>query len=202
MKKQFVSPNDVYRRSQQMAMEIVKSGFKPTWLLALWRGGTPVGINIHEILVRSGLKVDHIAIRTSVYTGIDTVSEEKEERKKAKVRVHCLEYFLKKAKKEDRVLLVDDVFDRGISMQAVLQKIKRKLPEERCPPDLNFKIATLFWKPEKNQTDPHIAPHYFTDKVDKDTWLVFGHELSDLTLDEIASFYGQGLAYFFMGLPK
>lgn len=191
MPKRFVSPNELYRLSKELAMEIIKSQFKPDWLLALWRGGTPIGINVHEMLKFYGYQVDHIAIRTSSYKGVDDAEEH--------VRVHCLDYFLENAKKEDRVLIVDDVFDRGLTMGEVLRTIKRELPEDRCPPQINFKIATVFWKPEKNQTNPLIMPDYYNEKIAKDVWVVFAHELVGLSLDEIAQFYGQQVAYFLMG---
>ena len=50
-----------------------------------------------------------IAIRTSYYTGIETVKDD--------VQVHGLSYVIKKIQSEDRLLIVDDVHDTGISIE-------------------------------------------------------------------------------------
>src|SRR5437868_3121283 len=52
-------------------MRIVRSGFNPTHLVGIWRGGAPIGITVQEVLEFHGLECDHLAIRTSSYTGID-----------------------------------------------------------------------------------------------------------------------------------
>ena len=38
---------------------------------AIWRGGTPVGMALQEIMHYCGVESDHIAIRTSSYVGVD-----------------------------------------------------------------------------------------------------------------------------------
>ena len=53
-----------------------------------------------------GVHSDHIAIRTSYYSGID--------KRKKSVEVFGLNYVLKKVKSSDTLLIVDDVFDTGL----------------------------------------------------------------------------------------
>jgi hypoxanthine phosphoribosyltransferase len=194
-KKRFVSADALYRQSRELGIKILQNGFRPTWLLALWRGGCPPAMNVHEVFKQFGLKVDHIACRTSAYEGT-------EPNKQGTVRVHGLEYLLKKIRPEDRLLIVDDVFDRGRTTQAVINKIRRKTSEsnrQNCPTEI--RVATVFYKPDKNETFPRITPDYFAETVPADEWIVFPHELEGLSLDEISQFYGYGVALFFASLP-
>ena len=84
---------------------ILKSGFKPKFIIAIWRGGAPIGIAVQEILEYCGIKTDHIAIRTSSYSDINKRADQ--------VRVHGLNYLVKNISHTDPLLIVDDVFDTG-----------------------------------------------------------------------------------------
>lgn len=153
-----------------LAQQIFESGFKPDFIVAIWRGGTPVGIAIQEFYEYLGISTDHIAIRTSYYSGLNKVRD--------KVRVHGLEYLTKNINAEDSLLIVDDVFDSGNSVKAALEKIKER-SRKNTPHDI--RIATPYYKPNKNQTD--IVPDYHIHETDD--WLVFPHELKGLTRAEI-----------------
>ena len=54
-------------------------------IIAIWRGGTPVGMAVQEILAYAGIDADHIAIRTSSYAGVD---------RRGAVAVHGLNYVI------------------------------------------------------------------------------------------------------------
>ena len=69
--KIFISANDLLADSFRLGMQVLDSGFKPTHLVGIWRGGAPVGIAVQELLDYHGQHCDHIAIRTSSYHGID-----------------------------------------------------------------------------------------------------------------------------------
>lgn len=170
MEKVYISANDLLLDSFKLAEKIVASGFRPDFIVGVWRGGAPVGIAIQEYLAYVGVSTDHIAIRTSSYTGIN--QQEKS------VRVHGLDYIIDNVNAENDLLLVDDVFDSGRSVKAILEKLKskcrRNLPQ-------NLKVATPWYKPRKNVTD--IKPDYFLHETD--AWLVFPHEIVGLTQQEI-----------------
>src|ERR1700755_261219 len=84
VEKVFISAESLLRDSMELAMRIVRSGFKPTFLVAVWRGGAPIGISVQEVLEFHGVHADHIAIRTSAYEGIDHQAKV--------VRVHAIDY--------------------------------------------------------------------------------------------------------------
>src|SRR6185503_21078287 len=107
MDKVFISADSLLRDSMQLGLQILRSDFRPTFLVALWRGGAPSGITVQEVLEYHGVECDHIAIRTSYYTGVDKQSKQ--------VRVHAVDYLVSQLTAEDQLLLIDDVFDSGLS---------------------------------------------------------------------------------------
>ncbi|MCY4427324.1 MAG: phosphoribosyltransferase family protein [Halieaceae bacterium] len=171
MEKVFISAQDLLVDSFKLAQQIYESGFRPQFIVGVWRGGAPVGIAVQEYLDYVGIETDHIAIRTSSYFAIGKQHKE--------VRVHGLNYIVDNVNADDRLLLVDDVFDSGRSIIAILndlrEKTRRNLPEV-------IKIATPWYKPKRNATD--IKPDFYLHETND--WLVFPHELSGLTPEEIA----------------
>jgi uncharacterized protein len=168
--KTFITAEGLLRDSFALATQILDSGFRPSVLVALWRGGAPIGIAVQEFLEHHGVTTDHVAIRTSSYAGID--------RQEKTVRVHGIDYLVSRLSFDDRLLLIDDVFDSGRSLDAVIEELarrcKRNLPSE-------LKIATVYYKPDRNRS--RRVPDYYVHSTDR--WLVFPHELQGLTEDEI-----------------
>jgi hypothetical protein len=168
--KLFITADELLRDSLELGLRIVRSGFRPSFLVGVWRGGAPIGIAVQEVLEYHGIPTDHIAIRTSYYTGID--------RTQKAVRVHALDYLVSRLCAEDRLLLIDDIFDSGRSLEAALDELAR-----RCRRNLpaEIRIATVYYKPERNRS--RLRPDYFIHETDR--WLVFPHELNGLTPREI-----------------
>ena len=171
MSKQFISPDSLRIDSYRLAAGIRDDKFVPDFIVAIWRGGAPIGCYVHEFLKRVGQNPDHIAIRTSRYKGIDIASET--------IEVHNLGYLTERLKKDSKVLLIDDVWDSGLTIQAIRTRLAESLGEN-YPSDI--RVATVYYKPMRNKTEAH--PNYYVHTSDK--WLVFPHELEALTLDEIA----------------
>ncbi|MCW8884541.1 MAG: phosphoribosyltransferase family protein [Motiliproteus sp.] len=169
MKKAFISPAQLLEDSFQLALNIYESGFRPDYIVGVWRGGAPVGIAVQECLDVLDVKSDHIAIRTSSYTGIG-------ERDKH-VRVHGLTYLIKHLESEDSLLIVDDVHDTGLSIEQIIVDLKNAC--KKNTPEI--RVATPYFKPAKNKTD-RIPDYYIHESAD---WLVFPHELEGLTTEEL-----------------
>ena len=68
--KYFISAQQLLDDSFRLGLEILDSDFRPDFIVGVWRGGTPVGIVVQELLDYFGVVSDHIAIRTSSYEGI------------------------------------------------------------------------------------------------------------------------------------
>ena len=169
MKKLFIKANELLEDSFNLAWKIYESGYKPNYIVGVWRGGAPVGIAVQEFLNVLGVKSDHIAIRTSYYSGIDKRSD--------KVQVYGLNYVINKVKSVDKLLVVDDVHDTGNSINQIITDL-RKACKKNSP---EIKIATPYFKPNQNETE--TKPDFFIHETDK--WLVFPHELEGLSFDEI-----------------
>ncbi len=168
--KKYITADELLLDSFRLGVMIHNSGFKPDFIVGVWRGGTPVGIAIQEIMAYLGNESDHIAIRTSSYIGIDNQSKE--------VRVHGIDYLISHMNAEDKLLVVDDVFDSGRSIKAILDTLNEKA-RKNIPHDV--RMAMPWYKPERNIIG--VEPDYFIHKTDD--WLVFPHEMDGLTEQEI-----------------
>ncbi len=168
--KRYISANDLLADSFRLGLAVLDSGWAPTHLVGIWRGGAPVGIAVQELLAYHGVECDHIAVRTSSYTGID--------QQDTQVRVFALGYLIDTLGPDDRLLVIDDVFDSGRSIDAFLRELSARC-RHNMPRDV--RIATVYYKPARNQTK--LTPDYFMHKTDQ--WLVFPHEISGLSIEEI-----------------
>jgi len=168
--KLFITPQSLLEDSQELGKQIFLSGFRPNYMVGVWRGGTPVGIAVQELLHYLGVETDHIAIRTSSYQGLDKRGQD--------VRVHGLSYLTRSMNPDDRLLIVDDVFDTGLSVQAIIDALHKR-SRNNIPTDI--RVATTFFKPARNQT--RMQPDFYVHKTDQ--WLVFPHEMEGLSHEEI-----------------
>jgi uncharacterized protein len=170
VEKLFISADSLLRDSMELGLRVLRSGFRPTFLVGIWRGGAPIGIAVQEILEYNGVECDHVSIRTSSYTAIAQQSRA--------VRVHAIDYLVSALNADDQLLLIDDVFDSGRSLEAVIAELRRRcrrnLPEQ-------IRIATVYYKPARN--DSSLVPDYYVRATDQ--WLVFPHEVQGLTRAEI-----------------
>ena len=171
MEKLYVSAEELLRASYELAWQVYESGFRPDYIVGIWRGGAPVGIAVQEFFDLMGVASDHIAIRTSSYKGIA-------EREKT-VQVYGLNYVIRQVESDNSLLMIDDVFDTGLSVQKVIEDLA-KACKKNTP---NIRIATPYYKPENNMTER--TPDYFLYETSK--WIVFPHELKGLSLEEITS---------------
>ncbi len=168
--KVYISAQQLLEDSLELGRQILASDFRPNFIVGVWRGGTPVGIMVQELLDFYGVETDHISIRTSSYAGIN--------KRESKVRVHGLNYLTTKMNAEDSLLIVDDVFDTGLSVKAIINKLRERA-RKNLPKDV--RVATAYFKPGRNKTD--FEPDFCAHK--NDDWLVFPHEMEGLSMDEI-----------------
>ena len=164
--KHYLSADEYLRDTWRLAAAVRKSGWKPDILIALWRGGAPVGVALHEFFKVSGWSVQHIPLKCASYTGIGA--------NPGGVAFTHGEIVFGMLRKGDKVLVVDDVFDTGKTAAAVRERLDAVGAEMR--------MACVYWKPEKNVTT--LKPDYFVKDVGLD-WLVFPHEIEGLSRDEI-----------------
>ncbi len=165
-KKVYLDARDYLRDMWRLARQVLDSGWRPDVLLALWRGGAQVGVAIHEYLKVQGVAVRHLPVKCSSYTGIG--------QNDASVTFECADDTFAQLKPGMKVLVVDDVFDTGLTTVAVHEKLDALGCEMR--------MACVYWKTEKNLT--RYRPDYHVRTLDR--WIVFPHEIEGLTPAEIA----------------
>ena len=168
--KVYLSAQGLLEDSIRLGAQVVKSGFKPSFIIAVWRGGVPIGIALQEYLEYQDIQCDHIAIRTASYRGIDQQARE--------VQVFGLNYLVKNVEHHDRLLIVDDVFDTGRSIAAIISELHRRA-RLNTPDDI--RVAVPYYKPSRNETNR--APDYYLHETE--AWLKYPHSLEGLSKEEI-----------------
>ncbi len=168
--KTYLDAQQLLEDSFQLAAKVYRSGFRPSFIVAVWRGGAPMGIAMQELLAYRGIESDHIAIRTASYHNIDEQADT--------VEVYSLSYLIKKMSADDRLLIVDDVFDTGRSIEAVIAKLKVMM-RRNLPTDI--RVAVPYYKPGRNKTSR--VPDYYLHETEQ--WLKFPHSLEGLSIEEV-----------------
>jgi len=167
--KHYIDAQQLLEDSFRLAALVYRSGFRPSFIVAVWRGGAPMGIAVQELMSYRGINADHITVRTSSYHGIDQQNS---------VQVFSMNYLVKKLRAEDRLLIVDDVYDTGRSIEAIIEtlgdKTRRNLPED-------IRVAVPYFKPTRNITSR--VPDYYLYETEQ--WLKFPHSLEGLSPQEV-----------------
>jgi len=168
--KLWLDEQDLLEDAFKLAATVWRSGFRPSFVVAVWRGGAPIGIAVQELFAYRGVDCDHIAIRTSSYHDIDRQARE--------VQVYSLNYLVKNVSAGDRLLIVDDVFDTGRSIEAIIDRLGA-LTRRNMPADV--RVAVPWYKPARNQTGR--VPDYWLHETER--WIKFPHSLEGLTAEEV-----------------
>ena len=161
--------------SFRLGRQVFESGFRPTFIVGLWRGGSIVGMIVQECLASLGVETDHIALRTS-YEGPEEYFRTLQ--KRGSIRVHGRQYLIETVSVEDRLLIVDDVFASGRHVRAVINSLKRGL-KRNMPQEV--RVATTWYRETPDQIG---APDFFIHATER--WIVLPWEMKGLTMAEIA----------------
>ncbi|MBX2823835.1 MAG: hypoxanthine phosphoribosyltransferase [Gammaproteobacteria bacterium] len=174
--RHYIREADLLQDAFRLGVQIYNSGFRPTFIVGLWRGGSSVGIAVQECLQYLGVETDHISIRTS-YRGISSYQQMLDNPER-EIRVHGTQYLLEQLNDDDQLLIVDDVFSSGLNVSVVLNRLQKRL-KRNMPSEV--KIAVPWYKPSRKQTDR--APDYYVHETAD--WLVMPYELSGLSVEEL-----------------
>lgn len=164
--KRYLSADEFLHDSWRLAASVRRGGWRPDVLLALWRGGAFPGVAVHEFLKASGWPLRHLPLKCSSYTGIGSTS--------GQVLFEFADAALCSIGRGERVLVVDDVLDTGITAKAV----RRRLAEAGA----DARVATVYWKRANDRTGE--TPDYYVRELDE--WIVFPHEIEGLDRSEVA----------------
>ncbi|MFT5220693.1 MAG: hypoxanthine phosphoribosyltransferase [Planctomycetota bacterium] len=175
MHKRFIQEQDLIEDSYRLAVQVFESGFRPNFIVGVWRGGSTIGIYVQECLQYLGVETDHIAIRTS-YQGREEYLTQLD--RGEQLRAHGLQYLFENLNADDSLLIVDDVYGTGRNVSAVIERLsshcKRNMPKET-------RVASVYYRSASNLK--HDAPDYYLH--DCNDWLVLPYELTGNRRDEI-----------------
>ncbi len=172
MEKIFISAEDMEQDAWHFAIELNKLGEHFDWIVGVTRGGAQISVYVQEALslLEENTK-SYATIHAYSYTGIGEA--------KSEVIVRDLEPLLKDIKDKESILVIDDVFDRGVTLNAIKLKLEARLKTKQA----TIKLGALYYKPENSTVN--ISPDYHYKKFKGEDWLVFPHELCNLTLEEL-----------------
>lgn len=184
MRKEFVSYDVMRNAGFRMAAQIYADGFIPNVLYIALRGGSDLGNPISEFFKwklkqrRSKHRVLFAAV--AARTSKDNIGEFEE------VCVEGWTYHPRHLRKGDKILLVDDVFDHGRTINKLVRIImKMGIPRE------DIKIAVYDYKRRLFERPLPIQPDYWyrihdLHKPEDDTWIHYlSHELVGATETEM-----------------
>jgi len=185
MKKEFLPYQTVRNNAIKLAHTIYSSGFIPDVIYVSLRGGAYLGNVISEyfkLVKKDDRPVYYAAVVARSYTNI---SEQEN------IKVDGWTYNPEHLRQGDRVLLVDDIFDTGRTMNHLVGIILAKGIPRR-----DIKVAVHDYKVRKYAAEQlPVHPDYFSrlhllNSPEDDFWIHYSsHELMGLTGEERQEHY-------------
>ena len=185
MKKEFLQFDDVRDNALKLAHRIYSEGFIPDVIYVSLRGGAYVGNVLSEYfkIVHSGERpVFYAAVVARSYANVAEAG---------KVEVDGWTYSPENLKPGDKVLLVDDIFDTGRTINYLAQIILDRGIERK---DLKIAVHDYKFFTDKQEQFP-IQPDYWCRKHDlsindEGYWIHYmSHELVGLSEKELEENY-------------
>jgi hypoxanthine phosphoribosyltransferase len=184
MFKEFLSYDIVRNNTLKLAHKIYRDNFVPDVIYVSLRGGAYMGNVISEYfkIVKTGRPVYYAAVVARSYTDVRT-SE--------KIKVEGWTYDPTHLRVGDKVLLIDDIFDSGKTINFLAEVILEKgIPRQ----DLKVAVHDYKYFYDKPEQLP-VQPDYFCRKhdlsvKDEDMWIHYmSHELVGLSKEELEENY-------------
>jgi len=189
MKKDFLHYDVMRNNAIKLAYNIYNAGFRPDVIYVSLRGGACLGNIISEFF-----KVVHKSSARPVYYAAVVARSYTDVANAERVRVDGWTYSPEHLRVGDKVLLVDEIFDTGRTMNHLAQIILDKgIPRG----DLKIAVHDYKYFFDKTYQLP-IQPDYWCRKhdmsiYDKPQWIHYmSHELVGLSGDEIDEQYYKG----------
>jgi len=185
MRKEFLPFNIVRNNALKLAAKIHHSGFVPDVIYVSLRGGAYVGNVISEyfkVVRRNQRPVFYAAVVARSYVGINA---------QERVMVDGWTYNPDYLRHGDKVLLVDDIFDSGNTINHLVQIIMDKgIPRQDIKVAVHdYKIRTFLQKTHPVQPDFYCRK-LIVNSPAEDLWIHYlSHELFGLTEEEIKTYY-------------
>jgi hypoxanthine phosphoribosyltransferase len=185
MNKEFLSYDVVRNNALKLACRIYHDGFIPDVIYISLRGGAYLGNVISEyfkIIRRGGRPVYYAAAVARSYTGVGQSGQ---------IKVEGWTYAPEHLRIGDKVLLVDDIFDSGLTINHLAEIILATGIPRR---DIKIAVHDYKYFYDKSSQLP-IQPDYWCRKhelsvKDEEQWIHYmSHELVGLTPEELETYY-------------
>ncbi len=163
---QHIDPDALLLDAFRLGRRVYESGFRPKHMISIWRGGTPIGLGVDAYFRFQGLTIHHTSVATSSYVGVG---------QQADVVVKGLEHLIRSVCPEDGLLIIDDVYESGRTIQRIVEVLRQRA-RRNAPRDI--RVAVVHSKPEQ-----HVyreLPVLSLQDIAPDVWLDYPHELADL----------------------
>lgn len=165
MSKKLIIDWDTYNKSiDKLALQINDSGYSPSFIICIARGGLRVGDILSRIFnVKCG------------YLGVESYSAKKKNQIANTQNELTFARDLSTTSRNygENILVTDDLIDTGITLEKTLKWLKnyKDFKEKK----INFKSAVLY-KKEKSTFNSDYIVHNLKDNP----WIVFPYELREL----------------------
>lgn len=161
--KVYISADKERADCWRMAADICRREEPFDLVIGVTRGGGPIGFYLQEFFCAYwNRKVGYANLRTRSYEDIG---------KAGGVQVGSLDEVKQELKNGSRIVIADDIFDRGKTIEAVLAELYRQLP------GVTAKVATLYYKPENSEVK--LVPDYWVEKFPGKQWVVFPRSVTE-----------------------
>ncbi|MGP1491285.1 MAG: phosphoribosyltransferase [Treponema sp.] len=185
MNKEFLPYDTIRNDGFKLAHRIWEDGFIPDIIYVSLRGGSSLGNAIHE-----WFKLKNKDSRPILYAAVVAHSYS-DTNEQTKMMIDGWTYSPAHLRSGDRILLVDDIFDSGATINYLVSEFL-----EKGIPRRDIKIAVHDYKVFHNkEVREPIQPDYWCRKhdihSDKDIqWIHYlSHELTGLTPEELEKYY-------------
>ncbi|MCL1993446.1 MAG: phosphoribosyltransferase [Spirochaetes bacterium] len=185
MRKEFLQFDTVRDNAIKLAHKIYSEGFIPDVIYVAMRGGAPLGNVISEyfkVVLKREHPVYYATVVARSYSGVATAGE---------IKMEGWSYPPERLRIGDKVLLADDIFDSGNT----INHLARLIMDRGISRD-HLKIAVHDYKYFTDKEKQHpVQPDYFCRRHDLSVhdepyWIHYmSHELAGLTWEEAQKHY-------------
>ncbi len=162
--KLIIDWNEYNRSIDRLAIQISESGFKPSFIICIARGGLRVGDILSRIFnVKCG------------YLGVESYTAEKDNQIANKQNELTFARDLSTTSRDygENILITDDLIDTGVTLEKTLSWLKSH--KDFKDKKINFKSAVLYKKEKSN-----FMSDYIVHNLKYNPWIVFPYELREL----------------------
>jgi len=143
----YLSWNDVEKYCGFIHSKMLSNQYQPNAIIGLLRGGVIPARIFSDYF---NILLDFFALDVKLYNGVNKTRDKP-----------VIGPFSLNSIKGRKILLLDDIYDSGRTMEAVLEYLKGE----------DITTATLLWK----ETAPK-KPDYYAQIAEKNTWIIFPWE--------------------------